>query len=122
MKHVATANLVFYSAILDQPPPTGVNLSGAANGPEELQSKAQILKYLKDSFALGHQAFAALSESNATTPLLKTPIPFMNTRLALATFSLLHASDHYGQIVEYLRMNGIIPPASRGQQPANPPK
>jgi hypothetical protein len=46
----------------------------------------------------------------------------MNTRLSLATFSLIHASDHYGQAVEYLRLNGIVPPASQGQPPANPPR
>ena len=43
----------------------------------------------------------------------------MNTRLSLATFSLIHASDHYGQAVEYLRLNGIVPPANQGQPPAN---
>jgi len=35
------------------------------------------------------------------------------TRLALITEALLHAYDHYGQMVEYLRMNGVVPPASR---------
>ncbi|HEX4310950.1 MAG TPA: DinB family protein [Acidobacteriaceae bacterium] len=122
MKHVATANFVFYSAILGQDPPPGVNVSGAANGPEDIQSKAQIVKYLKDSFALGHQALATLTTSNELTPVANAPIPSMNTRLALASFSLAHASDHYGQAAEYLRQNGIIPPASQGQQPANPPR
>ena len=36
-----------------------------------------------------------------------------NTKLGIATAAVWHASDHYGQLVEYLRMNGIIPPASR---------
>jgi hypothetical protein len=36
-----------------------------------------------------------------------------STRLRLAVFGLEHAYDHYGQMVEYLRMNGIVPPASR---------
>jgi uncharacterized damage-inducible protein DinB len=122
LKHVATANFVFYSAILAQAPPSGVNVTGAANGPEDIQTKAQILKYLKDSFALGHQALATLTTSNELTPLANPPIPSMNTRLALATFSLAHASDHYGQAAEYLRMNGIVPPASQGQPAANPPR
>ncbi len=122
VRHVATANFVLYSAILGQEPPAGVSLTGAANGPENLQTKEQILQYLKDSFALGHKALATLTAENALTVLAKPPIGFMNTRLALATFSMAHASDHYGQMVEYLRMNGIIPPASRGQPPANPPR
>ncbi len=120
VKHVATTNFVFYSAILGQDPPPGANLTGVANGPEDIKTKEEILKYLRDSFALGHKAFATLTAANAVTPLVKPPIPFMNTRLALASFSCSHASDHYGQMVEYLRMNGIVPPTSKGQPPANP--
>jgi hypothetical protein len=37
------------------------------------------------------------------------------TRLFLATFAAAHCFDHYGQMIEYLRMNGIVPPASRGR-------
>jgi uncharacterized damage-inducible protein DinB len=120
LKHVATANFVFYSAILGQNPPPGATLSGTTNGPEDIKSKEQILKYLRDSFALGHKAVATLTAENAVTPLVKPPILFMNTRLAMASFSCQHASDHYGQMVEYLRMNGIVPPTSNGQPPANP--
>jgi hypothetical protein len=78
-------------------------VDGAANGPDNLQSKQQILQYLKDSFALGHKAMATLNNGNALAPLDKLPIaiPSLNTRLALAIFSFSHASDHYGQMVEY---------------------
>jgi hypothetical protein len=122
VRHAATANLVMYSAILGQDPPAGVTVDGAANGAENLQTKEQIVQYLKGSFVLGHKAMATLNSGNAFTPLDKLPItiPSLNTRLALAIFSLLHASDHYGQMVECLRMNGIVPPASAGQPPANP--
>jgi hypothetical protein len=122
LKHVATANFALYSMILGQAPPHGVSLVGAANGPDDIQTKAQIVSYLKDSFALGHQALATLTTGNVLTPLPDPPIAWMNTRLSLATFSLIHASDHYGQAVEYLRLNGIVPPASQGQPPANPPR
>jgi uncharacterized damage-inducible protein DinB len=123
VRHVATANFVIYSAILGQDPPSGVTVDGAANGPENLQTKQQILQYLTESFALGHKAMATLNNGNALAPLDKLPIaiPSLNTRLALAIFSFSHASDHYGQMVEYLRMNGVVPPASVGQPPANPP-
>ena len=120
VKHVATANFVFYSAILGQAPPAGATLAGTTNGPEDIRTKEQILKYLSASFALGHKAFATLTAGNAVTPLVKPPISLMNTRLAMASFSCAHASDHYGQMVEYLRMNRIVPPASKGQPPANP--
>jgi hypothetical protein len=121
VRHVATANFVFYSAILGQDPPAGVTAAGAGNGPDDLETKEQILKYLKNSFALGHKALATLTPENAVAPLAKPPLSFLNTRLALATFLLWHAADHYGQMVEYLRMNGIVPPSSQGQPPANPP-
>ena len=122
VKHVANANLVLYSAILGQDTPLGANLIGTANGPDDLRSKDQILKYLKESFAVGHRALKTLTTENASEPLGNPPIASMKTRLELATFSLGHAWDHYGQMTEYLRMNGIIPPASIGQPWANPPR
>jgi hypothetical protein len=123
VRHVATADFVIYSAILGQDPPPSVTVDGAANGPDNVRTKQRLLQYLKDSFALGHKAMATLNSGNALAPLDKLPIaiPSLNTRLALAIFSFSHASDHYGQMVEYLRMNGIVPPASVGQPPANPP-
>ncbi|HEV2616861.1 MAG TPA: DinB family protein [Candidatus Acidoferrales bacterium] len=120
VKHVATVNFAFYSAILGQAPPPGVSANEQMNGPDDIQSKEQIVKYLRDSFALGHKAFATITARNATMTISKPPIPFLNTRLALASFGCTHAFDHYGQMVEYLRMNGIVPPASKGQPPANP--
>ncbi|HKF50777.1 MAG TPA: DinB family protein [Candidatus Acidoferrales bacterium] len=120
VKHIATANFAFYSAILGQAPPAGVTANEMLNGPDDIQTKDQIVKYLQDSLALGHKAMASLTAENAVTPLPKPPIPFLNTRLSLASFSCTHAFDHYGQMVEYLRMNGIVPPASQGQPPANP--
>ena len=123
VRHVATADFVIYSAILGQEPPAGATVAGTANGPENLQTKAQIVRYLKESFTLGHQAMASLNDQNALAPMEKLPIaiPSLNTRLAVAIFSFTHAYDHYGQMVEYLRMNSIVPPASVGQPAANPP-
>ena len=79
------------------------------NGPENLKSKAEIIAFLKDSFALGHKAAATLTAEN----MLQNAQHSKSTRLRLATFGVAHACDHYGQMVEYLRMNGIVPPASR---------
>lgn len=126
VKHVATINYVFYSALLEQDPPPGVTENKEMNGPDSIQTKEQILKYLKDSFAFAHRATATITEDNATALLSQARTPragvpsFLNTRLILASFDCAHIFDHYGQIVEYLRMNGITPPASRGQPPANP--
>ena len=57
-----------------------------------------------------------MSVLNAMEPT-DGPYPGPSTRLGLATLSIWHASDHYGQLVVYLRMNGIVPPASQPSPP-----
>jgi uncharacterized damage-inducible protein DinB len=108
VKHVAASNYALWSGL------TGDKFPGnfmGGNGPEDLKAKADIIKFLKDSFALGHKAAATLTTQN----MLQTAEHSKSSRLHLATFAVAHAFDHYGQMVEYLRMNGIVPPASRGQ-------
>ncbi len=108
VKHVATSNYFIWSPVTGDKLPTGLK---DGNGPEDLKTKAEIMKFLKDSFALGHKATATLTAQN----MLQIPENGKSTRLYLATFGVAHAYDHYGQMVEYLRMNGIVPPASRGK-------
>ena len=106
VKHVAASNYILWSALTGDKFPQDY-LGG--NGPEALKTKADIIKFLKDSFAQGHKAAATLTTEN----MLQTPEHRTSSRLHLATFAVAHAFDHYGQMVEYLRMNGIVPPASR---------
>lgn len=110
-KHMAVANFALGAAILGEKPP--VDLGGGPNGPANLKSKAEIMKFLDDSFAYAHKALNSITEANILEPI-KSPFGSnMTTRLALATILIAHPFDHYGQMVEYLRMNNIIPPASR---------
>jgi hypothetical protein len=108
VKHVASSNYFIWSPLTGDKVPENIK---DGNGPVDLKSKTDIIKFLKDSFALGHKAAATLTAEN----MLQTPGNSKSTRLHLATFGVAHAYDHYGQMVEYLRMNGILPPASRGQ-------
>jgi hypothetical protein len=108
VKHVAASNYFIWSPITGDKLPEGLN---DGNGPENLKTKADIVRFLKESFALGHKAAATLTTEN----MLQNPGKSKSTRLHLATFGVAHAYDHYGQVVEYLRMNGIVPPASRGK-------
>ncbi len=71
------------------------------------------MKFLRDSFAYGHRAMKALEDKNLVEPIKPPFGSGTTTRLAIATGAFTHVYDHYGQLVEYLRMNGIIPPASR---------
>jgi len=106
VKHVAASNYFIWSPITGDKLPEGLK---DGNGPENLKTKADIIKFLKDSFALGHKAAATLTTENMLLPVGHNNSP----RLHLAEFGVAHAYDHYGQMVEYLRMNGIVPPASR---------
>jgi uncharacterized damage-inducible protein DinB len=106
VKHIAASNYFIWSPLTGEKLPDGLK---DGNGPENLKTKAEILKFLKDSFALGHKAAATLTAEN----MLQHPGNSKSTRLHLAEFGVAHAYDHYGQMVEYLRMNGIVPPASR---------
>jgi hypothetical protein len=108
VKHVASSNYFIWSPLTGDKVPENIK---DGNGPADLKSKADIISFLKDSFALGHRAAATLTAEN----MLQTPGNSKSTRLHLANFGVAHAYDHYGQMVEYLRMNGIVPPASRGK-------
>jgi len=121
VKHIATTNNRFFGGILGQPPATPASQFEAENGPDSVQTKAQIMQYLRDSFALGHKAIATINADNAFVDMQKSPIPFLRTPAAIVIFDCAHSMDHYGQMVEYLRDNGIVPPASRQRPPANPP-
>jgi uncharacterized damage-inducible protein DinB len=110
VKHVAAVNYIFGAAILSEKVPVDV---GDESGPASVKTKAEILTYLKDSFVYVHKAIATVNDKNLVEPL-KSPFGEGSvTRLGLATSVTAHGFDHYGQMVEYLRMNGIVPPASR---------
>ena len=108
VKHIAASNYFIWSGLTGDKLPANLK---DGNGPEDIRTKAEVLAFLKDSFALGHKAAATLTTEN----MLQTPEHSKSTRLHLATFGVAHAFNHYGQMVEYLRMNGIVPPASQGK-------
>jgi uncharacterized damage-inducible protein DinB len=106
VKHVAASNYAIWSPLTGEKFPADFM---GGDGPRNLKTKAEIINFLKDSFSLGHKAAATLTAENMLQPAEKSK----SLRLHLATFAVAHAFDHYGQMAEYLRMNGIIPPASR---------
>jgi hypothetical protein len=79
-------------------------------GPESLRTKAKIVEYVKGALAYGNRAILSLTEKNE---LNKVERSSQATPLYEAVFLMSHSMDHYGQMVEYLRMNGIVPPAGR---------
>src|ERR1700728_2128323 len=112
VKHLAAVNYELAAALLEQKPPVDI---GDESGPASITSKDDILKYLKDSFEYVHKAIATVRDSNLTGTV-KSPFgEGAVSRLGLAMSVPSHGFDHYGQMVVYLRMNGIVPPASRAQ-------
>jgi len=111
LKHIAASNYLIWSPITGEKPPDNVN---DGKGPDNMKAKADIIKYVKDSFVFGHKSVATLNSSNLIEPITSKS-GRQTTRLFQATFAAAHCFDHYGQMIEYLRMNGIVPPASRGR-------
>jgi hypothetical protein len=110
VKHVAAVNYMIGAAILEEKPPVDL---GGEDGPASVKTKAQSVQFLKDSFAYAHKAVATINQNNLVGEI-KSPFGSgTTTRLSMAVILVGHCFDHYGQIVEYLRLNGIVPPASR---------
>jgi uncharacterized damage-inducible protein DinB len=112
VKHLSATNHILAAAALGEEPPAD---AGDELGPENVRTKAEILTYLRSSFVHLDKAIEAIGQTNI--PVNASPISPLKrsdvTRSALITESLVHAFDHYGQMIEYLRMNGVVPPASR---------
>src|SRR5580700_12341617 len=112
VKHLAATNHILAASALGEDTPAD---AGDEMGPETVRTKAEILDYLNASFAHLGKAIDAIDEKNAMVK--SSPISPMKdsetTRLAPTVEALIHAFNHYGQMVEYLRMNGVVPPASR---------
>ena len=103
--HVAEANYFFALTFSGLKPDVDVR------GLEKLTKKEDVVAALAGSFAFAHKAVATLTPQNAFV-VIKSPEPGFATNATLAAFLVAHANDHYGQMVEYLRMNGFVPPAS----------
>jgi len=105
VKHVAQANAYFFGG----PNGAEADIKAKSDAIDKLTTKADIVKALKDSFAQAHAFVDGITPDNAFVTM-----PSGGTRGGMAAFGIAHFMDHYGQMVEYLRLNGIVPPASRG--------
>ena len=101
--HIAEANYYYASQV------GGMKPEADLKAIDKITNKEEALKALTDSFAFSHKAFATLTPANAWEPLKMMPSA---TRASVAGGEVAHGFDHYGQMVEYLRINGIVPPAS----------
>ena len=114
-RHDATMIWRISASVLGEQPP--LDTGSGDNGPDTLKTKDQIVEYFKGAVAYAHKSMSSLTQQNM---LDRVPSPFgpgMTTRIAAAAFLGLHSYDHYGQMVVYARMNGVVPPASAPRVP-----
>ncbi len=109
--HTAAVIYAVSAAVLGEKNPT--EMGPNENGPASLRTKDEIIKYLKDAMAYGHKAMATLTDQNLTEMIPSAFGDRKTPRISMASIAVWHSFDHYGQMVVYARMNGIIPPASR---------
>jgi DinB superfamily len=110
VKHVACANFAFFNEIEGKTPPDGCE----KGGPAPAKTKPELLKYLRDSFDYGKKVLATINEKNAMDRV-EGRYGGPDTKLGIAVIAVWHVADHYGQIVYYLRLNGIVPPPTQQQ-------
>jgi hypothetical protein len=108
--HTIQANYRYFSLIGGIKPDVDVAAIG------KLTAKDDILKALADTFAFAHKAVANVTAANAFDAVQGRP-GANTTRVTAFAGAIAHAEDEYGQAVEYLRMNAIIPPASAPREP-----
>ena len=108
VKHVACANFAFFNEIEGKTPPEYCEKGGLNSA----KSKAELVKYLKDSFVYGDRVLSTINAQNALDRV-EGRYGGPSTKLGIAVTAVWHVADHYGQIVEYLRMSGIVPPATQ---------
>lgn len=112
VKHVACSNFAFAAELAGTKPPEHCD----KGGPSPATTRVELLTYLRDSFTTLDKSLNAITTKNMFDPI-EGPYAGPNTRLGLAEVCVWHVADHYGQLTIYLRLNGIVPPASRPKPP-----
>jgi uncharacterized damage-inducible protein DinB len=110
VKHVACANYAFFNEIEGKTPPDACE----KGGPDPAKTKPELLKYLRDSFDYGNKVLATINLQNEMDRV-EGRYGGPDTKLGIAVIAVWHIADHYGQIVYYLRLNGIVPPPTQKQ-------
>lgn len=108
IKHVGCAQFAFFNEFEGKKPPDDCEKGGH----DPAKTKAELIKYLKDSFDYSNRVIATLTPENAVDRV-EGRYAGPNTKLGISVVSVWHMSDHYGQLVEYLRMNSLVPPMTQ---------
>jgi len=102
--HVANENYLFCAAAMGEENPNTADF-------EKTTSKAAMVQAIKNSFAYCDPGYR-MDEMKAMEEV--TFFRQKGSRLWVLTFNLTHDSEHYGNVVTYLRLKGVVPPSSQG--------
>ena len=108
VKHVACAQFAFFNEFEGKKPPDDCEKGGH----DTAKTKAELIKYLKDSFDYSNRVLGTLTAANALDRV-EGRYAGPSTKLGISVIAVWHITDHYGQLVEYLRFNGILPPMTQ---------
>ena len=106
--HVAGANFFFCSMAKGEPPPAGVKNLGTVT------DKPGMVKALGDALNYCDGVYKETTDANANAPVkLAGPGgPGQSTRALVLMFNTTHNNEHYGNVILYLRLKGIVPPST----------
>jgi uncharacterized damage-inducible protein DinB len=107
IKHAASVHHLVAATLLGEPVTSDMS---DERGPDAVKTKAEVLEYLAESFSALKRAISTVNNENAFSPINGVFGSAPDTRIGLIVVAISHSSNHYGQIVEYLRMNGLVPP------------
>ena len=108
VKHVACVQFALFNEFEGkQPPPLCEK-----GGPSSAKTKAELIQYLKESFDYSNSVVSRLTAASSLDRV-DGRYAAPTTKLGISVASIWHVTDHYGQLVEYLRLNGIIPPVTQ---------
>lgn len=101
--HVADAQYLFCGIVADGKP-TSKGIEKSAH------TRAELVAALKESFAFCDAVYAKMTDADATT--LVAFFGRQATKLSLLDFNISHTFEHYGNMVTYMRIKGVVPPSS----------
>jgi uncharacterized damage-inducible protein DinB len=105
--HMAGANYYFTNPVIGQKPPTGDPKR------DQYKTKADVVAFVKKSFADGAAAIQAKGDTGMSE-LVVDPFGHQQDRISDLAYGFIeHDGEHYGQLVVYYRLSGLVPPESR---------
>jgi uncharacterized damage-inducible protein DinB len=107
LTHIVSENMFYMTMVAGDPPPDRPKL-------EAMQGRDEILKALRDSYAYGERTLASLTDEKAVERITLRGQSVVRWYPVL--YNIQDNMDHYGNLVVYVRLNGMVPPKTAARQ------